>query len=168
MLKYIAPPLGDIEIDMDEIDSVEKSFGFCLVGYVMEPRASPDVILNFIKGWGSDVKLFFEENGWIKFKFPNELDIDKILRGGLYMLRGRQLFLKIMPSCLLFSKEDMIFLPSWVQIFGLPTDCWTTQALSKVASVVGKLLHTDMLTISKKGSKYARVLVELDAKKPRV
>lgn len=84
------------------------------------------------------------------------------------MIMGRQLFLKKLTSCFLFSKEDMVSLPSWIQIHGLPANCWTTQALSRIASVVGKPIHTDKLAISKKGHNYARVPVELDAKKSRI
>lgn len=40
--------------------------------------------------------------------------------------------------------------------------------MSKIASVVGKPLHTNMLTISKKGATFARVLVDLDVQEQRV
>lgn len=168
LLRYIQPLAGELIIGSEEIESVEKTFGYCLVGYVMGPRPSAFTVLNFIKRWGGNVKFLFKENGWIKFKFSSELERDSVLNGGPYIISGRQLFLKQLPSCFLYSKEDMVFLPSWVQIYGLPADCWTVPALSKIASVVGKPIHTDQLTISKKGSTYARVLVEIDAKKTRI
>lgn len=167
-LEFIAPPTGNIKLGSDEIDSVENAFGYCLVWYVMGPRPSPYAILNFIKGWGGQVKFFFKDNGWIKFQFASEIDRDKVLNGGHYMIMGRQLCLKKLPSCFLFAKEDMEFLPSWIQIHGLPADCWTIPAMSKITSVIGKPIHTDKLTVSKKGSTYARVLVEIDMKKPRI
>lgn len=52
MLKYIAPPVGEMEIGFDEIDSVGKAFGYCLVGYVMGPRPSPYMLVNFVKRMG--------------------------------------------------------------------------------------------------------------------
>lgn len=84
------------------------------------------------------------------------------------MIFGKQLFLKKLPSCFLFSKDDMEFIPSWMQVCGLPADCWTTSVLSKIASAVGKPIHTDVLTITKRGANYARVLIEIDAEKPRI
>lgn len=168
ILKYIEPPLGEVVIGCDEIETVETAFGFCLIGYVMGPRPSALSLLSFVKRWDGNVKFVFKENGWIKFQFASELQRDSVLNGGPYLISGRQLFLKKMPSCFLYSKDDMMTLPSWIQIFGLPADCWTVPALSKIASVVGKPIHTDQLTISKKGSTYARVLVEIDAKKDRV
>lgn len=110
----------------------------------------------------------FKDNGWIRFQFPSEIIRDTVLNGGPYMIFGNQLFLKKLPRCFLFSKEDMDFILSWVQIFGLPVDFWTTSVLSKIASVVGKPIHTDVLTITKRGANYARVLVEIDSKKPSI
>lgn len=52
--------------------------------------------------------------------------------------------------------------------FWYTAECWTTKALIKIASSVGKPLYTDMMTISKKGTNYANELVELDAMKQRV
>lgn len=138
------------------------------MGYVIGPRPSPYAFLNFLKGWGNQVKFFFKDNGWIKFQFATESDRDRVLCNGPYMILGRQLFLKELPSCFLFGKDDMMVLPSWIQIHGLPAECWATQALSKISSVVGKPIHTDKLTSSKKSANYARVLVEIDAKKQRI
>lgn len=131
-------------------------------------RPGPYIFVNFIKGWGNKIKFFFKENGWIKFQFPTAEDRDRIMNGGPYLILGRRLFLKTLPSCFLYSKDETMLLPSWVQIFGFPAECWTTKALSKISSTVGKPLHTDNMTISKKGASYARVLVELDAKQDRV
>lgn len=63
-LHFVAPsPVGEVEIAIEEIDSVEKSFGFCLVGYVMGSRPSPYTIKNFIKGYGENIKFIFKDNG---------------------------------------------------------------------------------------------------------
>lgn len=132
---------------------MENTHGFCLLGYVYGTRPSPFAFVNFIKGWGDKAKFVYKENGWIKFQFPNATDRDRILSGGPYMIQGRQLFLKALPSCFLYSKEEMMLLPALVQILGLPAECWTTKALSKIASIVGKPIPTDKMTISKKGSK---------------
>lgn len=168
LLQYIAQRDGDIKLEADEIESVEDTDGYCLVGFVYGARPSPYAFKSFLKGWGEKIDFVFKENGWIKIKFPNAIDRDRILNGGPYMILGRQLFLKALPPCFLYSKDEMMLLPSWVQIWGLPAKCWTTKALSKIASMVGKPLYTDMMTSSKKENKYARLLEELDAKQLRV
>lgn len=168
LLQYIQQPSGDIQLASNETESVEDAHGYCLVGYVYGSRPGPFAFVNFVKGWGKNVKFVFKDNGWIKFQFPNAEDRDRILRGGPYLIHGRQLFIKLLPAYFLYKKEDMLLLPSWVQILGLPAECWTTLALSKIASMVGKPIQTDKMTITKQGSSYARVLVELDAQKPRI
>lgn len=41
-------------------------------------------------------------------------------------------------------------LPSWVQIHGLPPDCWNHHVLSTLASYMGTPVHMDMLTHDRK------------------
>lgn len=36
--------------------------------------------------------------------------------------------------------------PLWVKFPGLPVEYWPVEALSKIASVVGRLMHTDHFT----------------------
>lgn len=147
-LHYVEQTEGDIKLELEEIDSIEDTHGFCLVGYVYGPRPGPYNFVNFAKGWGSNVKFIFKNNGWIKFIFPTAEDRERVLNGGPYMILGRRLFLKALPSCFLYSKDEMMLLPTRVQIFGLPAECWTIKALSKIASTVGKPLHTDNMTIN--------------------
>lgn len=99
---------------------------------------------------------------------PNALERDKILNGGPYLILGRHLVLKALPSCFLFKAEDMNYIPTSVKVFGLPAECWTKKVLSRLASVIGKPIYTDKLTQSKQRTTSARILIEVDATKPRV
>lgn len=60
----------------------------------------------------NDVKFTFKEIGWIRFQFPSELVRDRVLNGGPYFIFGKQLFPKKLPSCFMFSKEDIVYFPS--------------------------------------------------------
>ncbi|XP_073046253.1 uncharacterized protein [Primulina eburnea] len=84
------------------------------------------------------------------------------------MVFGYHLFLKEMPRCFRFREDDMNSFPAWVQIHGLPPDCWNYKILSKLASKIGNPIHMDMLTHDRKRVKYARVLVEIDTSKPKI
>lgn len=84
------------------------------------------------------------------------------------MVYGYHLFLKEMPRCFRFREEDMNTLPSWIQIHGLPPDCWNFYVLSMIVSRVGTPVHMDMLIHKRKSVKFARVLVEMDIAKPKV
>ncbi|XP_042397588.1 uncharacterized protein LOC121987954 [Zingiber officinale] len=72
-----------------------------------------------------------------------------------------------MSRCFLFN-EDCHFVPAWIQIHGLPPDCWTQKVLNMIGSKVGKPLYTDNLTRTRDRLEYARLLVEILAIGERV
>ncbi|KAM3305836.1 putative protein isoform X2 [Capsicum chacoense] len=51
---------------------------------------------------------------------------------------------------------------------GLSVGYWSTKSLSKLASAVGRSLHTDSFTTSMERISYARILIELDVSQPFV
>jgi hypothetical protein len=61
-----------------------------------------------------------------------------------------------------FDTSDMVRLPVWVKFPNLLLQCWSPLRLSKLASVIGKLVHSDSPTTSMTRLFYARVLVEID------
>lgn len=62
------------------------------------------------------------------------------------MVYGYHLFLKEMSMCFRFREEDMNSLPYWIQMHGLPPDCWNRHVLSTLASYLGTPVHMNMLT----------------------
>lgn len=50
----------------------------------------------------------------------------------------------------------------WVKFQNIPTECWTTEGLSTVASAVGRPLYPDAFTSSMERIDYARVCVIID------
>ncbi|XP_070008836.1 uncharacterized protein At4g02000-like [Nicotiana sylvestris] len=65
-----------------------------------------------------------------------------------------------------FDPESVSMIPLWITFPGLPLGFWSTEALSKLASVVGKPLYTDKITAEMEKVSYARVLVETDISQP--
>ncbi|XP_073033319.1 uncharacterized protein [Primulina eburnea] len=157
-----------LEFGLEDIDSIEKTYGICLLGYIISGKPPTAALFDLVKRWGSGVRFQTHESGWIIFTFPTTEMRDKILNDGPYLVFGFHLFLKEMPRCFRFREEDMNSIPSWVQIHGLPPDCWNFKILSKLASRVGNPIHMDMLTHERKRVKYARVLVEVETSKPKV
>lgn len=62
-------------------------------------------------------------------------------------------------------KEELQKVPLWVRFYGLPLEFLTATGLSYIASAIGKPLHADRMTSSKKRISYARICVEVDASK---
>ncbi|KAJ6865060.1 hypothetical protein NC651_035579 [Populus alba x Populus x berolinensis] len=53
-------------------------------------------------------------------------------------------------------------IPVWVKFPNLPLQCWSLKCLSKIASVLGKPVQSDILTHTISRLSYARVLVEVN------
>ncbi|XP_019233206.1 PREDICTED: uncharacterized protein LOC109213825 [Nicotiana attenuata] len=65
-----------------------------------------------------------------------------------------------------FDPGSVSVIPLWITFPSLPLGFWSTEALSKLASVVGKPLYTEKITAEMEKVSYARVLVETDISQP--
>ena len=160
---------GDmVLIEEKDVDVVEESWGYCLVGQFAGKFPGTAAIRSLREGWKVKCTNWIHRSGWIVFKFQSEEDRMSVLNGGPYFAYGRNLMLKLMPRCFRFGGEDFATVPVWVKLPDLPLDCWNDRALSKIVSRVGKPITTDKLTRTKERLSYARVLVEVDASKDLV
>eukprot|EP00258_Populus_trichocarpa_P031986 XP_024448005.1 uncharacterized protein LOC18109494 isoform X1 [Populus trichocarpa] len=89
-------------------------------------------------------------------------DMFEVLSRGPYYVFGQPLILKIMPEFFDFATSEMVRMPVWVRFPNLPLQCWSPLCLSKLASVIGKPVHSDTSTNSMTRLSYARVLIEID------
>lgn len=55
-----------------------------------------------------------------------------------------------------------LYLGTGVQLYSLPLQCWNTQAISRIASKLGKPLCLDKNTHERKRISYAHILIEID------
>ncbi|XP_075507580.1 uncharacterized protein LOC142544415 [Primulina tabacum] len=159
---------GKLKFGLDDIDSIEDTYGICLLEYVISGKPPTAALFDLVRRRGSDIHFQTHDSGWIVFTFLNVEVRDRILGGGSYMVYEYHLFLKEMPRCFRFRDEDMNSMPLWVQIHVLPPDCWNFNILSKLACRLGNPIHMDMLTHDRKRIKYARVLIEMEASKPKL
>ncbi|XP_042419715.1 uncharacterized protein LOC122008162 [Zingiber officinale] len=133
---------------------------FCLVGCFMSHYPGKDGVRYIGSQWKTPHKFFLHKSGWVVYKFDNEEYHQKFLQGVPYFVFGVPMFLNIMPKCFPFD-EDGRFVPVWIQIHGLPLDCWSQFVLSKIGSKVGKPLYTDNLTRTRERLEYVRLMVEI-------
>ncbi|XP_060200322.1 uncharacterized protein LOC132628564 [Lycium barbarum] len=102
------------------------------------------------------------DEGYYIFKFNSIQDKDKVLKARPYYFNNKPRILKPWELDFNFEQEALSVIPIWVKFPGLPVGYWSPEALSKVASVVGKPLYTDEFTANVKKISYARILVEAD------
>jgi len=102
------------------------------------------------------------DSGWLIFKFESTSDMIEVLNRGPYYVYGRLLILKTMPDYFDFDTSDMIRMHVWVRFPNLPLQCWSPLCLSKLASVIGKPVHSDSPITSMTRLSYAHVLIDID------
>jgi hypothetical protein len=147
----------------DDLDTKCALWKLSLVGYIAGRSPGFKAIQNLIvNSWHCEASLTIHASGWLIFQFANEEDKLNVLSGGPYLVYGRPLILRAMPEYFDFSSSDMHTVPVWVQFPNLPFTCWSLKCLSKIASVIGKPVQSDMLTHSMSKLSYARVLVEVN------
>ena len=154
---------GDrVLLEKDDVDVVEEAWGFCLVGLFAGKFPGMVAVSKLRESWKVKCSFWRHRSGWLVFKFQSDEDRLKVLNGGPYFAYGSNLMLKIMPSCFRFEGEAVTSVPIWIQLPGLPLDCWNGRALSKIVSKVGKPISSDKMTLTKERISFARVLVEVD------
>ncbi|KAI3472899.1 hypothetical protein Pfo_031279 [Paulownia fortunei] len=130
-------------LEDQDLDEVEKAWGFCLVGYF---AAKFSGLLQLCESWNVKYKNIAHSSGWLEFKFDNTTDRDKVLNGGPYFIFSRPLLLKIMLSCFEFDDDEIRTVPIWINLPDLPLKYWNAIALGKITSRVGKPVSTNKLT----------------------
>ncbi|BFG40751.1 hypothetical protein CerSpe_270250 [Prunus speciosa] len=146
-----------------------KEWQFCLVGYFIKKRL-PTVVSSLAKKlWASKglCDVLANDQGFYFFKFSDEKSCLSVLEDGLedgpWHIYEKTLILKRWKSGMVLSKASHSSVPIWVKPFNVPFEYWNAEGFSHVASVIGRQVHVDSLTESRKKVYYARVCMEIDA-----
>ncbi|XP_011016272.1 PREDICTED: uncharacterized protein LOC105119785, partial [Populus euphratica] len=147
----------------DDLDIKCDLWKRCLVGYIAGRSPGFKALQNLIVNtWQCEASITIHDSGWLIFTFDNDADKSHVLDGGPYLVYGRPLILKPMTEYFEFSSTEMHTVPVWVKFPNLPLKCWSLKCLSKIASVLGRPVQSDMFTASMARLSYARVLVEVN------
>ncbi|GAV66930.1 DUF4283 domain-containing protein, partial [Cephalotus follicularis] len=105
------------------------------------PFRSLQAVLN--KKWSSAGKfsIYTTENGIFVFKCESAAVMDWILDNGPWDMRGVHLALRLWERDLPPINSGFTKIPVWVKLMNIPMEYWTTQGLSRLASVLGSPLH---------------------------
>lgn len=82
------------------------------------------------------------------FNFVDARSQKKVLEGGPYTFNEHPLLLKAWQPLMSFDLCNVQNVPVWVQL-PLPWELWTNDMLSKIGSILGTPLFTDVCTITK-------------------
>ncbi|KAI5639960.1 hypothetical protein M9H77_00286 [Catharanthus roseus] len=159
---------GEVDISVEEMDSVETALGFTLLGYVAGGFPGIEALRRLSNSWNTPHKFHIHKSGWLLFRFDDFELKEKVLQGGPYLIFGRPLILKDMPPLFEFGACTHSEVPVWITLPGLPLDLWNARLLGKICSIVGEPICTDAMTSRKDRISYARVLVNVDLAKELV
>ncbi|XP_059291472.1 uncharacterized protein LOC132044951 [Lycium ferocissimum] len=168
-LTYVPPTIKDglitVTIEEDDLNNQKEQWESALIGYVLGDTPYANQIEGYItRVWNFVTKpmVLMHDEGYYIYKFKSIQDKDKVLKAGPYYFNNKPLILKPWELDFNFEQEALSVIPIWVKFPGLPVGYWSPEALSKIASSVGKPLYTDEFTANAEKISYARILVEAD------
>nr|GEW11949.1 hypothetical protein [Tanacetum cinerariifolium] len=116
-------------------------------------------------------EMFCNDNEVYCFKFKHEEGMNFVLENSPWMVNGRPLIVQKWSPEVCLDKPEPDKVPLWVKMFDIPLKAWSHKGISKLASSIGKPLIMDEMTANmcqfgRGRISFARVLIEVDAKKP--
>ncbi|XP_047264095.1 uncharacterized protein LOC124896569 [Capsicum annuum] len=154
-----------VTIDENDIRAQEDYWVKALIEYVIGDIPYVRTIENYVEQvWNFVPKpqILYHDDGYYMFRFNTVEDRDRVMQAGPYTFHNKSFILQHWKIDFDFNPECIRRIPLWVQFPGLPVGYWSTEALSKISSVVGKPLYTDKVTAEMERISYARVLIKTD------
>ncbi|XP_075077189.1 uncharacterized protein LOC142163933 [Nicotiana tabacum] len=106
--------------------------------------------------------LYLHDEGYYMIKFQTIEDLNAVYYSGPYSINNRPIILKPWTPEFDFNTEFPTEIPLWVKFPNLPMNCWSSNSLSRIASVIGTPIFADECTSKQTRISYARMLVEVN------
>ncbi|GAV74042.1 DUF4283 domain-containing protein, partial [Cephalotus follicularis] len=143
-----------------------KVWSNALVWYFVGKRIPFKIVKEHLekkwRKWGA-VSVITGDNGTFLFKFDNSSARDLVLSNGPWEVWGAYLALRRWEEGMSLSKDSFSTIPVWVKLANVPSELWTKQGLSYVASALGVPLCMDAATTAGNRLSFARVCIEMKA-----
>ncbi|XP_021732906.1 uncharacterized protein LOC110699687 [Chenopodium quinoa] len=109
--------------------------------------------------------VYWHDDGYFIVNLCSSDDKDTILCSGPHMFLGKPAIVK--PWCPNFDFNAKILrtVPLWVKFPNLPLNCWGSDTLSRIGSLLGVPICADECTTRQLIVSFARVLIEIDVTK---
>ncbi|XP_074309059.1 uncharacterized protein LOC141643690 [Silene latifolia] len=107
-------------------------------------------------------KISFLPNGLFVVRFGKAEHLQLVLNNGMFLFDGKPPILRAWDPNDRISKVKVKSVPIWVKLVGLDLKFWGAKCLEKLASLIGKFVRIDDLTVERTLLGFARVLVEVE------
>lgn len=152
-----------------DILEAKKKWEAYLVGYFISGSLTTSSVERIAKGYWGKLglgKVLADSSGFYFFQIPDDSVRMKILEEGPWLFYGRNMVLQQWSPELVLCKHSHDKIPLWVRFHKVPLALWTAGGLSGIASLIGKPLYADSYMENMTKIDFARICVEVDAKRP--
>ncbi|XP_021837529.1 uncharacterized protein [Spinacia oleracea] len=172
-LGFINPLVKDgrkvAQLQQKELDSMADKWQAAIVMYVVGESPTIASVKRFMAAVWSNVtqpQVFYHDEGYFILKFANVEDKNTIVAGGPYTFYGKPVIIKPWVANFNFYEEVLKVIPMWVKFPNLPLNCWGSDSISRISSLLGVPLFADGCTTRQERVSFARVLIEMDVTNP--
>ncbi|XP_055800952.1 uncharacterized protein LOC129870258 [Solanum dulcamara] len=172
-LDYLPPQMLNgkpiVHLDKDEVNQEIKKWSTALIAYFIGDVLGYNALTRYITQFWSNVatpQLYYHEEGYYVIRFRSTEDMNEIFYSGPYTINNRPIILKLWTVDFDFSKEFPTTIPLLVKFPKLLMSCWGKGSLSRIASVIGVLIHADECTAKQTRISYVRMLIEVNVTQP--
>ncbi|XP_071733503.1 uncharacterized protein [Rutidosis leptorrhynchoides] len=179
LLSYIPPSVdkdGNEFVIFDEelVNEGCRKWNTTACGYMLGCSMSYNAMqYNLRRMWGKfGLKdIIMDEKQICYFKFNSEEGMNKVVENSPWMVNGKPLMVCKWSPDVSVEKVNPSKVPVWVKLVNVPLEAWSAKGrISTISSRIGKPMLMDTVTANmcQKGNGragYARVMLELDAKK---
>ncbi|GJU58664.1 RNA-directed DNA polymerase, eukaryota, reverse transcriptase zinc-binding domain protein [Tanacetum coccineum] len=118
----------------------------------------------------TSLALHTKRNGVWLFKFRHGEHLDTIVEQSPWIVNGKPLMVQKWNLDVCIEKAEPGKIPIWIKLSNIPLEAWSVKGISALSSRLGKPLVMDNMTtcMCHNGTgraAYARVMIEIDAKK---
>ncbi|XP_056689965.1 uncharacterized protein [Spinacia oleracea] len=168
-LQFVAPVVKDgkkvAQLQKFEVDAMTRKWISALVLYVVGDTPTIASIKRYITANWTHVgtpNVFLHDDGYFIIQFDSVDDRNTIMSGGPYTFFNKPMIIKPWSSEFNFYEEVLRVIPLWVRLPNLPLNCWSSDSLSRIASLLGVPVCADDCTSRQQRVSFARILVEMD------
>lgn len=171
-LGFVAPTITEgkpiAKLTADDFTLNSKKWMNSIIFYVIGQKPTIASVYRFISyNWNhvARPKVYMHDQGYFVICFETAKDLHEILYAGPHMFFGKPTIAKLWTPNFNLHDEVLRTVPLWVKFPNLPLNCWSVDALSRIASVLGEPLCADECTTRQLRISFARVLVDVDVTK---
>lgn len=105
-------------------------------------------------------------DGLLQFKFSMECQLNWVWNNGPWCFDNQILVLRRWEKGMAARSVTFTHMPIWVQVWGLPFDLITEEAVQDIRQALGKVIEVDCKALKTDQARFLRIKVEVPLEKP--